>query len=209
MNSPFNGISAKEKKKLLTLLTVHIYDFNPGDDILEAVKTDDIIGIIAEGFAEIKRINYNGDENIIDELDKDSIFGTNISSINHSEFEIIAKEKTTVIIIDTDKLIDQNLINLRFYNIFILNMLSIINEKVQQKNERIRILTRRTIRNKLLEYFAIEQSKHHSRYIYLPFNFTNLADYLAIDRSAMTRELKYLKDEGFIEIKGKRITLIN
>lgn len=209
MTSPFYGISEKEKKKLLTLLTVHTYDFNPGEDILEIIKNDDIIGIIDEGFAEIKRINYNGDENIIDELDQYSVFGTNISSINHSEFEIIAKEKTSVIIIDSKNFINQSFINIRFYNLFIMNMLTIINEKVQQKNERIRILTRKTIRNKLLEYFAIEQSKHHSRYIYLPFNFTNLANYLAIDRSAMTRELKYLKDEGFIEIKGKRITLMN
>ena len=50
--------------------------------------------------------------------------------------------------------------------------------------------------------------KNGSKYIYLPFNFINLADYLAIDRSAMSRELKFLKDEGFIEIKGKRITLL-
>ena len=50
--------------------------------------------------------------------------------------------------------------------------------------------------------------KHGSKHIYLPFTFTGLADYLAIDRTAMSRELKNLKDEGFIEIKNKRIDLL-
>ena len=77
-----------------------------------------------------------------------------------------------------------------------------------EKSERIKMLTNKTIRNKLLEYFNINSRKSGSRYIYLPFNFSDLASYLAIDRSAMSREIGYLKEEGFIEIKGKRITLL-
>ena len=87
-------------------------------------------------------------------------------------------------------------------------MLEIIISTINDKNNRIEILTKKTIRNKLLEYFKIISSKNKSKNIYLPFTFTDLADYLAIDRSAMTRELKNLKDEGFIEIKNKRITLL-
>ena len=51
-------------------------------------------------------------------------------------------------------------------------------------------------------------TKSGSRTIYLPFNFSDLANYLSIDRSAMTRELGYLKEEGFISVKGKKITLM-
>ena len=51
-------------------------------------------------------------------------------------------------------------------------------------------------------------TKSGSRTITLPFNFSDLANYLAIDRSAMTRELSYMKEEGFIVVKGKRITLL-
>ena len=80
--------------------------------------------------------------------------------------------------------------------------------KTEEKNERIEILTKKTIRNRLLEYFTIMSNKHGTKFIYLPFNYTDLADYLAIDRCAMSRELKNLKEEGFIEIKGKRITLL-
>lgn len=208
MNSPFYGISLENKKKLFTLLGVHIYTFEQNQNILSIIKNDNVIGIIDEGSAEIIRTNYDGNRNIIDELTVDSIFGTTISSINSNEFEMITKEKTTVIIIDYDKLIDNKNISYDYYNLFIQNMFSIVNESIKNKNERIRVLTKRTIRNKLLEYFKVCQKNNHSKYIYLPFNFTELADYLAIDRSAMTRELKYMKEEGFIEIKGKRITIL-
>ena len=88
------------------------------------------------------------------------------------------------------------------------NLLEIIMNKLQDKNERLEILTKKSIRNKILEYLNIMRRKHGSKIVYLPFNFKDLADYLVIDRSAMTREIKYLKEEGFIEVKGKKITIL-
>lgn len=208
MKSPFYNISEKDKKKILQLLQVHIYMYNKGQSILSTMKNNNIIGIISKGYAEIININYNGEKTTIEELYEDSVFGTVISSIDTKEYEIIAKEQTEVIIIDYDRLFDKINLEKKYYNEFILNMYSIINDKLQEKNERIRILTKKTIRNRLLEYFKIQYSKNHSKHIYLPYNFSDLADYLAVDRSAMSRELKYMKEEGFIEVKGKRITIL-
>ena len=124
-----------------------------------------------------------------------------------SDYEIIAKEDVKIIIFNLNELINYEE-NDKIYNQFIKNLFIILNEKINEKNERIEILTKKTIRNRLLEYFNLMSKKTGSRFIYLPFNFMNLADYLAIDRSAMSREMKYLKEEGFIEVKGKRITLL-
>ena len=208
MVSPFNGISDKERKKLFTLLRTHIYTFDANQNILSILKNDDVLGIIENGYAEITRIDYNGNKSIIEQLDQNSIFGTTRSSIDNNEFSILTKEPTTAIIIEYNKLTEREYTKYNFYNIFIQNILKIINEKIMQKNQKIRILTKKTIRNKLLEYFDIEPELHHSKNIYLSSTFTDLADYLAVDRSAMTRELKSLKDEGFIVIKGKKITLL-
>ena len=79
--------------------------------------------------------------------------------------------------------------------------------KMQEKNERIELLSKKTIRNKLLEYFKIKTENRITKNIYLPFTFMDLAAYLGVDRSAMHRELKHLQDEGLIEIKNKKITL--
>jgi len=208
MNGPFEGISNKNKNNLFTLLAVHVYTFEENQNILSTIKNDNVVGIIDEGSAKIIRTDYDGNRVIIEQLNKDSVFGTTISSITSNEYEIIAKEKTTIIIIDYDRLVDRNNISYSYYNIFLQNMFCILNKEMQERNERIRILTKKTIRNKLLEYFKLLQTDHHSRYIYIPFSFTSLSEYLAVDRCAMTRELKYLKEEGFIETKGKRITIL-
>ena len=57
-------------------------------------------------------------------------------------------------------------------------------------------------------YFRNNTKNSNNRIVYLPFTLTDLADYLAVNRSAMSRELKNLKDEGFIEIKNKKIKLL-
>lgn len=209
MISPFSNISEKNKKDLLDILGTHTYTYKKNQDILSTFKSDNIIGIILEGSCQIKRNFYDGNRINTEILKKDDIFSTNISSLNNNEFSIIAKEKTMILSIGYNDLIENNHLKKTYYCQFIKNLFEILNEKIKEKNERIRILSCKGIRNKLLEYFTIEQEKHHSKYIYLESTFSNLANYLAIDRSAMTRELKYLKEEGFIEIKGKRITMID
>ena len=78
---------------------------------------------------------------------------------------------------------------------------------MKEKNERIQLLSQKTIRNKLLEYFNLKTENRITKNIYLPYTFIELANYLGIDRSAMYRELKHMQIEGLIEIKSKKITL--
>ncbi len=75
-------------------------------------------------------------------------------------------------------------------------------------NTRIEILTKRSIREKLRSYFNILSTRHLSQTFFLPFSLTDLADYLSVDRSAMMREIKSLKDDGFIKKNGNKITLL-
>ena len=91
--------------------------------------------------------------------------------------------------------------------IFLKNLLKVFYQKIKEFNNRIEILTNKTIRDKLLAYFNI-MSRNNNRIIYLPFSYSDLAYYLAINRSAMTREMKLLKEEGLIEVKGRKIKLL-
>jgi len=208
MTNVFDNINTKNKEKLLYSLEADKLNFKANTSILSLIKDDNIIGIILNGYLEIIRTDHNANRTIIEELYDGDIFGTMISSLNNNEYDIITKEETTIILLDYNRLINFSENSKSYYNEFIKNLLQIIISKVKEKNERIEILTKKTIRNKLLEYFNITSKKNGSRNIYMPFNYTDLADYLAIDRSAMSRELKYLKEEGIIETKGRRITLL-
>lgn len=208
MNNPFNDISELQKNKLFKLLETHIYTFNKNEEMISTLKNENIICILLEGYAQIVNISYNGEENLIEELTENSVFGTNISNISDNEYQIRAIKQSKILVIDYNKLINKKYINYSYYNVFITNLFDIVNSKCKENNDRIRILTKKTIRDKLLAFFENEYKKSRSKYIYVPTNLKDLADYLSINRSAMFRELKYLKEEKFIKIDGKRITLL-
>lgn len=207
MDKLFYKITTNDQKKLLKLFEANIHNYKKNTNILSITK-DNIIGIIIEGYAQIIRTDYYGNRTIIEELEEGMLFGSVISSLSSDECTIIAKEDTKVLIIEYDRIINSNNNNYPYYNQFIKNLLEITTNIINEKNERIEILTKKTTRDKLLEYFNIHSKKHGGRTLYLPFTFTDLADYLAVDRSAMSREIKHLKEEGFITVKERRITLL-
>lgn len=207
MRKLFANISVKDQKKLLKLLETSVLNYKKDSIILSTVNNN-IIGIILEGKAQIIRTDYNGNRTIIEELEEESIFGTALSSLSSDECQIITKEDTKILVIDYDIIISSKNNNYSYYNQFIKNLLEITTNIIDEKNNRIEILTKKSIRDKLLEYFRIYRKKHGTNIIYLPFSYTDLSDYLAVDRSAMSREIKSLKEEGFISTKGRKINLL-
>lgn len=209
MRSPFEGLTKFQKNKLFDLLGVHIYNFDKNQEILPTIKNENIIGIILEGSAQIVDVEYNGNEIVKEKLEKDSVFGSNISYTNSESCQIIAKHDTQVLVIDYVKLINPVNLNHNYFNLFFYNLFDIMSDKLKKMNERVKILEKKQIREKLLEFFDIEYKKYHIRNtINLNFSFKHLADYLAIDRSAMFREIKHMKEEKLIEIHNKKINLL-
>lgn len=208
MDSPFFNLSNLQINKLFQLLEAHVYSYHKNEEILSTIKGGNIVCIVLEGSAQITYIEYNGNEILIDNLYKDSVFGTNISATDNENCQIIAKELTQILVIDYEKLFNSKNTQHLYFNVFITNLFKIISTKLKERNDRIRILEKKQIREKLLEYFEIEYKKNHSRILYLPFTLKDLADYIGANRSAMFRELKYLKEDRFIEVKDKKITLL-
>ena len=208
MANPFDNIPEKNIKKILQLVEGHTFHYGANENIIQSNRSESIICLCLDGMCEIVYHDYKGNRIITDTLTENSIFGTDISLINNREYQIITKEPTTIVTFDYHILTRRENIEKPYYNEFILNMFDIINNKIKDKNERIQILSNRTIRNKILEFLSIERKKTHSKNIYLPHNFSDLANYLSVDRAAMTRELSFMKEEGFIETKGKRITIL-
>ena len=202
----FEGISESSQEKILKSLEANTFVFKKNNTILSSVKKDNIIGIILEGYIEIVKTDYNGNRTIIEDLYENDIFGSDMSSISNSEYNIVTKEDSKIIIIYFNEIINNDL-STPYYSIFIKNLLSIMSDKMKTINERIEILANKTIRNKLLAYFKIMSNKNKSSVIYLPYTYSDLADYLGVDRSAMYRELRSLKDDGLITTKNRRINI--
>ena len=202
-----DGISLNNQRKLLKMFEAHTFTYKSDKTILSTLKHENIIGIVLEGSVQITYNNYNGDKTIIENLKEGDALGTMFLPIAEDDYEITTKNDTKIAIIDYKNIINNSFYNYSYYCEFINNLLNLMTSKMQEKNERIELLSKKTIRNKLLEYFKIKTENRITKNIYLPFTFMDLAAYLGVDRSAMHRELKHLQDEGLIEIKNKKITL--
>ena len=208
MINPFENISKKNINKLLDSLYADVINVEKNSAVSKSIIDNNSISIIVEGYLQILRTNYNGNTIIIDELVENNVFGSSLSYVQSNEYEIIAKEDSKIIIMDENLLLNFSEPNKQYYNQFIKNMFQILGDLMKEKNERIQIITKKTIRDKLLEYFSVTRKKSGSINIYLPYNYSNFADYLGVNRSALMRELKNLKEEGFIETKGNKIKLL-
>ena len=211
MDELFDGINTKERERLLKKLEANTIRFQKNNRILSYIMEDSFLGIVVDGYLQIIKEDYDGNKMIVENVVANSLFGSMFIPFTNNEYSIIAKENSKVILFDFEELTNNNL-NTSFkqneYPVFLRNLLKIMSKEIFSKNERIDILSNKTIRDRLLSYFKKESKKVDSKTIYLPFSFTDFAEYLAIDRSAMNRELKHLKEEKLIEVKGRRIKLL-
>lgn len=205
----FQDLSENQKNRLLKTLEAFTVKFTKGINIISYMNRKNTIGIVVSGSLNVTLENYDGNISLIDELNKNDIFGAMISSvILEDECAITTKEETSITFIDYDNITNTDILKSDFYIIFIQNLLKVISEQMSLKNERIQILTKKNIREKLLTYLNIIYKRQGTKSLILPMTLSNLANYLAIDRSAMMREIRNLKDEGLIESKGKRVRLL-
>ena len=94
------------------------------------------------------------------------------------------------------------------HSVLVQNMLRLMSDKAQGLSQRVDVLSRRSIREKLLCYFRQLAEKEGDATVTLPFSLSTLADYIATDRSAMMRELKRLREEGILLSEGRKITML-
>ncbi|MDD6323264.1 MAG: Crp/Fnr family transcriptional regulator [Bacilli bacterium] len=207
MGNLFDGISKQSAEKLLDSLKADSFTCQRGISISYLLDRK-VVGVVTDGYLEVIKIDYNGDKSIIETIGKNQAFGNAVSLINNYNYDIIAIEESKIILIEYDKIINYSEKVNKVYQKFLTNFLVILTSKLRGQNERIEILSQKSIRNKLLTYFEIMSRKNNSKNIYLPYTFSDLAAYLAVDRSAMSRELNNLKKEGFISVKHRLITLL-
>ena len=188
---------------------VQIKNFSKGETITTYIEKRNQICIILSGEADLIRYDFYGNKTIIGHFTSNDIFGELFYPANtNNELFVEAKKSSKVLFMLYEDILTKCKRNCAFHEELYSSLIDIILDNVISLNTRIELLTKRTIRDKLLSYFDLLSSNRLNKTITLPFSYTDLADYLSIDRSAMTRELGNLIDEGFISKSGNKITLL-
>ena len=165
--------------------------------------------ILISGNADLVRYDLNGNKTIIDHFSDNDIFGEVFYNITtNNELFVEAKSRCEVLIYSYQDIHNKCRQNCKFHQVLSEYLPELILDKVTNLNMRVELLTKRSTRDKLLGYFNLLSTRTLNKTFKIPFSLTDLADYLSVDRSAMMRELKLLKEENFIKKNGKIITLL-
>ena len=208
MTNLFENINDKNIEKLKRILKANTIKYPKNVNVLSNVKRDDFIALVDTGTVQLERSDYDGNTTIIETIGQGEMFGSLTSSIKNEEVSCITKEETQITYIEYNQITNDEIIKTDSYILFIKNLIKLLSEQVSMKNSRIELLTQKTTRDKLLEYFKLQVGSIGNKSFTIPITFTELANYLSVDRSAMTREINYLKEEGFIKTNGRKITLL-
>ncbi len=160
------------------------------------------LGILISGEAHISCIDRDGVVNIAEKLSAGNVFGEIFTlSDENLLFIVEADSECTVKYIDYERIVRPCENNCANHCTMLNNLFHLAACKSRNLSMHINILSRRTTRQKLLTYFD-SISNENSQFV-MPVSFTELADYICSDRSAMMRELKNMKDEGLLVMNGK------
>lgn len=210
MRNDFN-IEDFSNKLLSSCERVQLKKFEKNEIITTYIINRNQVCIVLEGSADLMRYDFNGNQTIVEKFNKFDVFGEIFYQINtNNELFVIAKEKSKILIFNYDIFEKKCKKNCKMHEELLIGLPNLVLTKVSDLNLRIELLSKKTIRDKLISYFRILSEKNFSKTFTLPFSLTDLADYLSVDRSAMMREIKSLKNEGFIKKSDKnKITLLS
>ena len=207
----FENIRYDEYRRMLSCFHAVQKTFRPDELIYDLGATGgDAVGIVERGEAVLIRIDEDGVSTVMEELGVGGVFGRTLAfaGVGRDSLEVVCRTPCDVLFIDYAHILKRCENACTHHSLLVQNMLRLMNEKAQGLSRRVDVLSRRSIRDKLLCYFRQLSDQAGSESFTLPFSLSTLADYIATDRSAMMRELKRLRTEGIIRSSGREVTLL-
>lgn len=205
----FSGVGDDDISTMLTCLGARLLTYKKGEHLLRQGEYLSDILVLAEGSLHIQRDDYWGNRSILGHIGVGEIFGEAYVAPESGTLlnDVIAVEDSAVFFFDVKRVISTCSSACRFHTMVVQNLFFAISEKNRGLVQKLDYMSRRTTREKLLSYLSEEAKKQNSASITLPFNRQQLADYLSVDRSAMSNELCKMRDEGLLEFEKNRFRL--
>jgi len=205
----FAGVEEEDVFSMLSCLGARLRTYKKGEYVLRQGQNLSDILVLAEGGLHIQRDDYWGNRSILGHIGVGEIFGEAYASPESGALlnDVVAVENSSVFFFDVKRVITTCSSACRFHTLVVQNLFFAISEKNRSLVQKLDYLSRRTTREKLISYLSEEAKKQNSAYFTIPFNRQQLADYLSVDRSAMSNELCKMRDDGLLEFEKNRFKL--
>lgn len=203
------GVSAEECAAMETCFGVYEQCFNADDEIYDFGDGRNMVGVITSGSAVVERIDERGGRTILEHLEEGGVFGELLmfDRANDDSITVVCTRPGCVSFVPASSLLKRCEHACAHHTRVVENMFRLVTDKASALSERVEVLSRRSIREKLLRYFTLQSAKQGEDSFELPFSLSALADYISTDRSAMMRELKKMRDEELVAVNGRFVTI--
>ena len=206
----FAGVGDDEIASMLSCLGARLYTYKNGEYVLrQGEHLNDII-VLVNGNLHIQKDDYWGNRSILGQIAVGEMFGEAYIAPESGALlnDVVAVDDSAVIFFDVKRIITTCSSVCRFHAMVVQNIFFAISEKNRKLVQKLGHMSKRSTREKLISYLSEEAKKHNSSSFTIPFNRQQLADFLSVDRSAMSNELCKMRDEGMLEFNKNQFKLL-
>ena len=207
----FAGVGEANIEAMLDCLSANLRDYKKGEYVLREGERVDNVMLLASGSLNIQKDDFWGNRSIVNHISAGEMFGEAYIAPESGPIlnDVIALEDSDVMFFDFRKILTVCSSACKFHTTVVQNLFFAISEKNRQLVQKLGHMSKRTTRDKLISYLSEQAKRSGSSTFSIPFNRQQLADFLCVDRSAMSNELCKLRDEGLLTFERSRFTLIS
>ena len=206
----FADIAREDLLRMLVCLGARVEHFDKKYTVFAEGSIARYIGIVLSGSVQIVHVDYFGNRSILAAMGPSEMFAEDFAAaeVQSLPVTVIADEPADVMLIDCSHILHTCHNNCGFHQQLIFNLMKDLAKKSIRLHQRIEVTSKRTTREKLLAYLAIEAQKAGRHGFDIPFDRQELADYLEVDRSGLSAEIGKLKKEGILDSHKNHFILL-
>lgn len=206
----FNGMRDEEILSILHCVQASTVARPRGAYILRAGDTTEVMGLVLSGSVLILQEDLWGHRNILSKCTAGDFFGEPYAATSGAVLNVnaVAEDDCELLFLNVKRLLTSCPTACDHHQKLIRNLVSVLANRLLVFNDKITHVSKRSTREKLLSYLSSESVRQASLSFDIPFDRQQLADYLCVDRAAMSVELSKLQKEGILKTKRRHFELI-
>ena len=206
----FEGIRREDLMPMLSCLGAKVTYYKKNQIIFSEGEDARFVGIVLRGSVQIVKEDYHGHRSIVSHMAEGDLFCESFAcaGVKVLPVSVVAAEDAAVIFIDSRRICVSCSNACAFHSRTIQNLLKVVSERNLQFHQQMEITGKRTTREKLMAYLLSEAKRAGADSFTIPYDRQALADFLQVERSAMSAEIGKLRKEGVLESRKNQFTLL-
>ena len=206
----FAGIDTRDMEGMLGCIGYHIRQFQKGEIIAFEEETINHVGVVLSGAVDMIKEDIWGNRTMLVRTYPEDIFGETFAcgAESSSLVSFVAAQDSKVLFLSFCRVMHTCTHACQFHQTLIENMVRLIARKNRELMRKVEVVSKKTLREKLLAYLSIQAQTQGAKRFEIPLGRVEWAEYLCADRSALTRELARMKEEGILDYQNNTFTIL-